>query len=84
LRLSEHAADVIDDALRAGRPDAMSRYHGAGLRAHFRGRLALRQGLAQVRTPAVAAATFALLRTPLGRTAARRILFGDRSFPTAR
>ncbi|SES68947.1 NAD(P)/FAD-dependent oxidoreductase [Geodermatophilus poikilotrophus] len=81
LRLSEHAADVLDAALRAGRPDALTAYDGTALRAAFRGRLALRRGLAQVRTPAVAAAAFALLRTPPGRAAARRILFGDRSFP---
>jgi flavin-dependent dehydrogenase len=81
LRLSEHAADVLHDALRAGRPDPLAAYDGAALRARFRGRLALRRGLAQVRTPAVAAAVFPLLRTPPGRAAARRILFGDRSFP---
>ena len=44
LRLSEHAADVLDDALRAGRPDLLARYDGAALRASFRGRLLLRQG----------------------------------------
>ncbi len=81
LRLSEHAADVLDDALRAGRPDALAHYDGAALRRQFRGRLALRSGLAQVRTPAMATAAFALLRTPPGRAVARRILFGDRSFP---
>jgi flavin-dependent dehydrogenase len=81
LRLSEHAADVLDAALRAGRPDALTSYDGTALRAAFRGRLALRRGLAQVRTPAVATAAFVLLRTPPGRAAARRILFGDRSFP---
>jgi hypothetical protein len=37
-----------------------------------------------VRTPAVASAAFPLLRTPFGRSAARRILFGDRSFPAVR
>ncbi len=85
LRLSDHAADVLDEALRTGRPDVLARYDGAALRASFRGRLALRRGLAQVRTPAVATAAFALLRTPPGRAAARRVLFGDRSFPdTAR
>jgi flavin-dependent dehydrogenase len=81
LRLSELAAAVLDDALRTGRPDALSRYDGAALRARFRGRLMLRRGLAQVRTPAVAATAFTLLRTPLGRAAASRILFGDGSFP---
>jgi flavin-dependent dehydrogenase len=83
LRLSELAADVLDDALRSGRPDALASYDGAALRAHFRGRLLLRRGLAQVRTPTVAAAAFTVLRTPFGQAAARRILFGDRSFPAA-
>ncbi|MGW7290494.1 FAD-dependent oxidoreductase [Streptomyces sp. NPDC054847] len=83
LRQSELAAEVLDDALRAGRPDAMSTYDGAALRPHFRGRLMLRRGLAQVRTPAAAAAAFTLLRTPFGRAAAGRVLFGDRSFPDA-
>jgi flavin-dependent dehydrogenase len=81
LRLSTLAAGVLDDALRTGRPDALARYDGAALRAHFRGRLMLRRALAQVRTPAVAAIGFTFLRTPFGRAAARRILFGDRSFP---
>ncbi|MFF3286953.1 NAD(P)/FAD-dependent oxidoreductase [Streptomyces sp. NPDC003023] len=81
LRLSELAASVLDDALRAGRPDALTGYDGAVLRARFRGRLMLRRGLAQVRTPAAATAAFTLLRTPFGRAAAGRVLFGDRSFP---
>jgi flavin-dependent dehydrogenase len=81
LRLSEHAVDVLDVALRTGRPDALAAHDGASLRARFRGRLLLRQGLAQVRSPALATAAFALLRTPPGRAAARRVLFGDRSFP---
>jgi flavin-dependent dehydrogenase len=81
LRLSEHAADVLDVALRAGRPDPLHGYDGAALRARFRGRLLLRRGLAQLRTPAMSTAAFPLLRTPLGRAAARRVLFGDHSFP---
>ncbi|WP_324274605.1 NAD(P)/FAD-dependent oxidoreductase [Blastococcus brunescens] len=82
LRLSDHAADVLDEALRSGQASVLDHYDGAALRASFRGRLALRQGLAQVRTPIAATAAFALLRTPVGRAAARRVLFGDRSFPT--
>jgi flavin-dependent dehydrogenase len=81
LRLSEHAATVLDSALRAGRPNALAHYDGSALRAHFRGRLTLRRALAQVRTPALAATAFTFLRTPFGQAAARRILFGDRSFP---
>lgn len=81
LRLSQLAAAVLDDALRAGRPGALAHYDGAALRARFRGRLMLRRGLAQVRTPMAAATAFTLLRTPFGKAAARRILFGDGSFP---
>ncbi len=81
LRLSEHAAEVLDEALRTGRPDALAHYDGAALRARFRGRLLLRRGLARLRTPAGVAAAFTVLRTPPGRAAASRILFGDGSFP---
>ncbi|MFB7796976.1 FAD-dependent oxidoreductase [Isoptericola nanjingensis] len=81
LRLSAHAADVLDRALRTGDRRELSRYDGAALRARFRGRLTMRRGLSLVRTPAVAAAGVAALRTPPGRAAARRILFGHGSFP---
>ncbi len=82
LRLSEHAAEVLDDALRTGNREVLAHYDGASLRARFRGRLTLRRGLAHLRTPAAAAAAFTLLRTPFGRAAAARVLFGDRSFPS--
>ncbi|HEX5741005.1 MAG TPA: NAD(P)/FAD-dependent oxidoreductase [Pilimelia sp.] len=81
LRLSVHAAAVLGEALRTGCPRALRRYDGAALRARFRGRTLLRRALAQVRTDTVAAAAFTLLRTPPGRAAAVRVLFGDGSFP---
>lgn len=81
LRLSEFAADVLNEALRTGRPDALSQYDGAALRVRFRGRLLLRRGLAHVRTSALASAAFVPLRMRIGRAAASRVLFGDRSFP---
>jgi flavin-dependent dehydrogenase len=81
LRLSDHAVEVVDEALRSGRREVLARYDGAELRRRFRGRLLLRRGLAQVRTTAVARAGFAALRTPPGRAVAQRILFGDGSFP---
>jgi flavin-dependent dehydrogenase len=84
LRQSELAADVLDQALRTGTPHVLAHYDGAALRTRFRGRLTLRRALSHVRTPAAAAAAFPLLRTPLGRAAAGRILFGDRSFPDVR
>jgi hypothetical protein len=81
LRQSEQAVDVLDDALRTGRRDVLRHYDGGVLRARFRGRLTMRRGLSLVRTPGVAALGVAALRTPPGRAAARRILFGDGSFP---
>ncbi|MCK9794109.1 NAD(P)/FAD-dependent oxidoreductase [Isoptericola sp. 4D.3] len=84
LRLSDHAADVLDRALRTGDRRELARYDGAALRARFRGRLTMRRGLSLVRTPAMAAAGVAALRTPPGRAAARRVLFGHGSFPDPR
>lgn len=84
LRLSEHAASVLHEALRSGRTDAVAAYDGAALRERFRGRLLMRRGLAQLRTPTMSELGFALVRTPPGRAAARRILFGDGSFPSPR
>jgi flavin-dependent dehydrogenase len=81
LRLSDLAVTTLDAALRAARPALLADYDGGALRDRFRGRLVLRRGLAQVRTPAVATAAFHLLRTRPGRAAARRVLFADRSFP---
>jgi flavin-dependent dehydrogenase len=84
LRLSEHAASTLDAALRTGSSDPLRRYDGAALRTRFRGRLVMRHGIAQLRTPEAAGRALAVLRTPVGRVAARRILFGDRSFPAPR
>ena len=76
LRMSEHAAGALHDALRTGRSQALASYDGRALRARFRSRLMLRHGLAQVRSPAAATGGFTLLRTPVGRRLAARILFG--------
>ncbi|XKH52903.1 hypothetical protein LG284_13060 [Citricoccus nitrophenolicus] len=51
------------------------------MRARFRTRLLLRKGLDGLRTPALATSAFAVLRTPPGQALARRILFGNGSFP---
>ncbi|MFD4259415.1 NAD(P)/FAD-dependent oxidoreductase [Streptomyces sp. NPDC058534] len=82
LRLSEHAATVLDTALRTADRQVLRAYDGATLRADFRGRLMLRRALSQLRTPTAAAAAFPLLRTSFGNAVATRVLFGDRSFPT--
>lgn len=81
LRLSDRAVELLDEALRTGSSEPLRHYDGAPLRARFRGRLAMRRGLAAVRTPALAEAAFVGLRTPPGRAAAAKVLFGDRSFP---
>lgn len=81
MRMSELAAATIDDALRHTRPGGLGGYDGWALRRQFRGRLALRRGLAQVRSPFAVEVAFGLVRTSVGRAAARSILFGDRSFP---
>lgn len=81
LRQAAQAADALHEALRTGRPEALAAYDGAELRTRFRGRLALRRGLAAVRSPRLVEAGFPLLDTPPGRAAARAVLFGDRSFP---
>jgi flavin-dependent dehydrogenase len=82
LRMSELAATVAGDYLRTGDQRVLRRYDGKALRARFRGRLLLRRLFAGVRSPAVAEAAVAALRTRPGRAAAARILFGDGSFPT--
>ena len=81
LRMSERAATVTADYLRTGDVSVLRHYDGAAMRAQFRVRLLLRAALSRIREPAVAEAAFTLLRTPLGRAAASRILFGDDSFP---
>jgi flavin-dependent dehydrogenase len=81
LRMSELAATVAADYLRAGDPDALRRYDGDALRRRFRGRLLLRRAFAGIRSPALAEAAVAALRGRPGRAMAARILFGDGSFP---
>ncbi|WP_251840281.1 NAD(P)/FAD-dependent oxidoreductase [Oceanitalea stevensii] len=81
LRLSEHAADALDDALTSGDAGALRSYDGAALRRRFRGRVAMRRAMGLVRSPGAMEATFAALRTPPGQRAARSIFFADRSFP---
>ncbi len=84
LRLSELAAAVTGDYLRTGNVSVLRHYDGAALRARFRVRLLMRHALSGVRSPAATEAAFTLLRTPPGRAAASRVLFGDGSFPDSR
>ncbi|GIF70124.1 hypothetical protein Ais01nite_81590 [Asanoa ishikariensis] len=81
LRMSDLAAAVTAEFLRTGDEGVLRRYDGAALRARFRGRLLLRRAFAGIRSPLVAEAAVAMLRSPAGLAAAARVLFGDGSFP---
>lgn len=81
LRLSDHAVDVLHEALTLRDPAVLRGYDGAALRRRFRGRVTMRRMLSLVRSPALMEAAFTGLRTALGQEAARRIFFEDRSFP---
>lgn len=85
LRQAGHAAEILHTAL--GTPDTtaaravLAQYDGATLRTKFRSRIAMRRTLAMVRSPGLAEAGVAALHTPPGRAVARRILFGNGSYP---
>lgn len=81
LRLSDHAAEVLDEALTREDPTVLRRFDGATLRRRFRGHVTMRRAMSLVRSAAVTEAAFGALRTSLGQEAARRIFFADRSFP---
>jgi flavin-dependent dehydrogenase len=83
LRLSRFAVDVTLAYLASGDPAAVARYDGRWFRRHFRRRLALRNALVALWTPAALEAGCALLRTPPGRRVARDVFFGRGSFPDA-
>lgn len=75
MRMSELAASVTFDYLRSGNRYVLEHYDGAAMRRRYLLRSQLRRGLSLVRGPGLAEAAFAVLRTPPGRAAARRILF---------
>jgi hypothetical protein len=82
--MTELAAAVTCDYLRTGDASVLRHYDGATLRSRFRLRLLLRDAFSCVRKPAAVEAAFTLIRTPLGRAAVSRILFGSGSFPDTR
>jgi flavin-dependent dehydrogenase len=81
LRMSELAAAVAAGYLRTGDERILRQYDGNALRMRFRGRLLLRRVFAGIRSPIAAEAAVSLLRGQGGRALAKRILFGDQSFP---
>lgn len=83
LRLSRFAVEVTLAYLGSGDPAALARYDGRWFRRRFRKRLALRNALVALWTPAALELGCALLRTPVGRGIARDVFFGRGSFPDA-
>jgi flavin-dependent dehydrogenase len=81
LRMAELAATVTYDYLRTGNASVLRHYDGTALRSRYRLRLMLRNVLSHAQKPAAVEAAFTLLRTPFGRAAVSRILFGSGSFP---
>lgn len=81
LRLSGFAVDVTLGYLAGGDPAALASYDGRWFRRQFRKRLALRNALVALWTPAALEAGCAVLRTPPGRAIARDVFFGRGSFP---
>ncbi|MBW3654403.1 MAG: FAD-binding monooxygenase, partial [Actinobacteria bacterium] len=81
LRLSGFAVEVTLAYLAGGDSAALAPYDGRWFRRHFRKRLALRNALVALWTPAALELGCALLRTPPGRGLARDVFFGRGSFP---
>jgi flavin-dependent dehydrogenase len=81
LRLSDLAARVTANFLASGDEEALAPYSGARFRRHFRSRIAMRRGIAAVRSPLLLEAACAALRSPVLRPLAGGIFFGRGSFP---
>lgn len=81
LRQSRLAVDVIVAWLGGAHRAAIEAYASPDLRRRFRGRMWMRRGMSQLRSPRAAELALALLRTgPLPALAAR-VFFGRGSFP---
>ncbi len=74
---------AVAQALRVFTQRMQARYDGRWFRRRFRKRLALRNALVALWTPAALELGCALLRTPPGRAVARDVFFGRGSFPNA-
>ncbi|MDA1055549.1 MAG: NAD(P)/FAD-dependent oxidoreductase [Planctomycetota bacterium] len=81
LRQSALAVDVIAEFLRGRNPVALSRYESAPFRKRFRARALMRRGLAAIQHPWLAELGFAALSLPPFKSLARRVFFGQGSFP---
>ncbi len=81
LRLSRAAASIVNEFLETGRLDALKQYNGNRLRRRFWKRLLLRQCLDCCRSRTLINVAWSGLDSPIGRTFARKIMFGKGSFP---
>ncbi|HUP47124.1 MAG TPA: NAD(P)/FAD-dependent oxidoreductase [Thermoanaerobaculia bacterium] len=83
MRLSEHAAAVLLDALQHGR--SLEAYDGSALRSRFASRIVMRRAFdLATRSRLAIEAGFAAGRTPLATRLVRHVFFGRGSFPDAR
>ncbi|HEX6177783.1 MAG TPA: NAD(P)/FAD-dependent oxidoreductase, partial [Thermoanaerobaculia bacterium] len=83
MRLSEHAASVLLNAIAADR-SAMRLYDGARFRSRFASRIVMRRGFdIATRSRAATELGFAFARTPLAMRLVRHVFFGRGSFPDA-
>ncbi len=81
LRLSELAAKTIHRFLTSGDETCLAVYDGREFRRKFRARRALRAVYDLAGSNVLLELGFAALRTPLGKRAAKKIFFGNGSFP---
>lgn len=83
LRLSELAAKTVHAFLKSGGdPAQLASYDGRMFRRHYRARRALRAVYDLAGSNAILELGFRVLRSSLGQSIARRIFFGNASFPT--
>ncbi|MGH2820281.1 MAG: NAD(P)/FAD-dependent oxidoreductase [Actinomycetota bacterium] len=81
MRLSSFAAEVADAFLATGDADALGAYSGARFRARFATRLGMRRGFDIMSGARGLELAWGLLRYRPFERVARRVLFGEGSFP---
>ncbi|HEU5163866.1 MAG TPA: NAD(P)/FAD-dependent oxidoreductase [Thermoanaerobaculia bacterium] len=81
LRLSRFAAEILAAAVERDDAAILALYSGAEFRARFLSRRWMRRALSLVRSPHLAEAGCAVMRTPLFSRFAWRVFFGRGSFP---
>ncbi len=84
MRLSSFAAEVVAEYLEREDPAVLRQYDGARFRAQFVTRRWMRSALRVASHPLLIEMAFAAMAVPPVRAIARRVFFGEGSFPDAR